>query len=313
MFEYTLALQAEFPFVIAAMVFVVGALFGSFLNVVIYRVPIMLFREWEQQAVEILGERLGEDDSLTTALKERFPPAEQRFNLFVPNSRCPSCNTEIKPWHNVPIAGWLFLGGKCAACGASISSRYPIIEAVTAVLTTAVIVKFGLGAAGLSLALLTWALIALAMIDHDTQLLPDDITLLFMWVGLAVNFFDVNTSFVDAFLGAALGYLTLWGVYWLFKLVTGKEGMGYGDFKMLAMLGAWLGAHMLPLIILLSSAAGAVIGGAMIAFGRDSAKPIKFGPFLAVAGWIALMWGTGIIDWYFGATTPVIQGAVSGG
>ena len=306
MFDYTLALQAEFPVFIAVLVFIVGSMIGSFLNVVIYRVPIMLFRDWEQQAVEILGERLGEEDQLVSDLKARFPRPTDRFNLFVPNSRCPSCSTEIKPWHNIPILGWLMIGGKCASCAAPISRRYPIIETVTAVLTTAVIVKFGLGPEGLSLSLLTWALIALAMIDYDTQLLPDDITLLFMWIGMAVNFFDVNTSFVDAFLGAALGYLTLWSVYHLFKLITGKEGMGYGDFKMLAMLGAWLGAHMLPMIILLSSAAGAVIGGAMIAFGRDSAKPIKFGPFLAVAGWIALMWGSAIIEWYFAMTGPVV-------
>lgn len=221
---------------------------------------------------------------------------------MMPHSTCPHCNSAIKPWHNIPIVGWFLIGGKCANCAAPVSARYPVIEALTAILTAVVIYVFGPTLQGLAACLLTWALISLAMIDFDTQLLPDNITLPLLWFGLVINFFGVFVPFPSAFLGAVFGYMTLWTVYQLFKLATGKEGMGFGDFKMLAMMGAWLGAASLPLIIVLSSFAGAVIGGALILAGRDRSVPLKFGPFLAIAGFIALIWGNDLINLYLRVT-----------
>lgn len=290
-------LQAHYPLFAPFVAFIFGAAIGSFLNVVIYRLPVMLMRDWQTQSIEILTEATG-DDSLAGDLKSRLPEEEEPFNLVVPNSRCPHCNEEIKPWHNIPIFGYFLIGGKCASCRTPISARYPVIETATALLSAITIYTFGPNWTGLAACFLVWALIVLAVIDQDTGLLPDDITLPFLWVGLSVNFFGLMTTFSNAFIGACAGYLILWSVYHLFKLITGKEGMGYGDFKMLAMLGAWLGAAAIPLIIILSSFAGAVIGGAMIIFGRDKSKPIRFGPYLAVAGLIALLWGDAIINTY---------------
>ncbi len=290
-------LQAHYPLFAPIVAFLFGATIGSFLNVVIYRVPVMLMRDWQQQSLEILTEVTG-NESLADELKPRLPEHKAPFNLVVPNSRCPHCDARIKPWHNIPIFGYFLIRGKCASCKTPISARYPIIEFVTAVLTAVTIYLIGPNWAGLAACFLVWALIVLAMIDQDTGLLPDNITLPFLWLGLVVNFFGIMTSFNNAFIGACIGYLILWSVFHLFKLVTGKEGMGYGDFKMLAMLGAWLGAAAIPLVIVLSSFAGAIIGGAMIAFGRDKAKPIRFGPYLAIAGLIALLWGDVIINSY---------------
>lgn len=262
----------------------IGLLVGSFLNVVIYRVPKMLEREWAEQCVDFLGA-----ENIAEAAK---PPAPEKFNLITPNSTCPQCGHGIKPWENIPLLSYVLLRGKCSACKGHISLRYPIIEMVTGALSVVAIYTFGPTTAGLACLALTWSLIALTMIDIDTKLLPDNITLPLLWLGLVVNYFGLFTSLESAFWGAIGGYLSLWSVYWLFKLSTGKEGMGYGDFKLLAALGAWLGWQMLLQIILLSSLVGAVIGISMVVIrGRDKNIPIPFGPYLAIAGWIALMWG----------------------
>jgi leader peptidase (prepilin peptidase)/N-methyltransferase len=297
MLQESLTLQAHYPFFVPMIAFLFGSAIGSFINVAVYRLPIMLTRDWQQQSLEILADATGKN-SLIAALAERLPNHETPFNLVVPNSTCPLCNVGIKPWHNIPIVGYFLLKGRCANCRQTISRRYPLVEAATAILTAVVIVILGPNLHGLAGCFLLWSLIALTLIDYDTQLLPDDITMPFLWIGLVINYFGVITSFDNAFWGACMGYMTLWTVFQLFKLVTGKEGMGYGDFKMLAMLGAWLGVETVPLIIVLSSFAGAAIGGAMIMLGRDKAKPIKFGPFLAVAGLVALLWGSELIDIY---------------
>ena len=266
-----------------------GLLVGSFLNVVIYRLPLIMEARWRRDCCELLEIE-----------KER---EEASLGLATPNSHCPHCKAPIRPWQNIPVVSYLLLRGKCANCGAGISPRYPIIEAVTGALTLTLAWYFPLSPALLGAALLTWALVALTMIDIDHQLLPDDITLPLLWLGLLFNLWGVFTPLQDAVIGAVAGYLSLWSVYWLFKILTGKEGMGYGDFKLLAALGAWLGWQMLPLIVLLSSLVGAVCGVALMLVkrrGRDI--PIPFGPYLAAAGWISLLWGQEIISTYLGAT-----------
>lgn len=261
-----------------------GLTVGSFLNVVIHRLPKMLERGWQAQCAELRGETV-------------TPSAP--YNLVVPRSACPHCNHAIGAWENIPVFSYLYLRGKCKACGASISPRYPIVEATTALLCAYAAWHFGFGAAAVGALLLIWALVALTAIDFDTQLLPDDITLPLLWLGLLFNLFGVFTTLSDAVLGAVIGYLMLWGVYWLFKLVTGKEGMGYGDFKLLAALGAWLGWQMLPLIVLLSSLVGAVVGITLIiALKRGRNIPIPFGPYLAGGGLIALFWGASLTQSY---------------
>ena len=271
---------------------ILGLLVGSFLNVVIYRLPKMMEREWRAQCVEFLGADKIKDDSLTK-------PSAEKFNLVTPNSTCPSCGHKIKPWENIPVISYVFLRGKCSACKTSISLRYPIIEAITGILSAIAIYTFGPNTTGLAGLLFTWCLIALTMIDFDTQLLPDSITLPILWLGLIANSFGLFTSLDSAVWGAIGGYLSLFSVYWLFKLLTGKEGMGFGDFKLLGALGAWLGWQMLLQIIMLSAFAGAVIGISMIIIrGRDRNIPIPFGPYLAIAGWIALMWGHDINQLY---------------
>lgn len=270
-----------FPVVTVIVVLMLGLLIGSFLNVVIYRLPKMMEAEWRQQCAELL-------DTGDTATTEN----SIQFNLAFPSSHCPVCNHSIRAWENIPVVSYLFLRGKCSACKTPISLRYPIIELVTGILSAVVIYFFGLSYLGVAALVFTWCLIALTMIDVDTQLLPDDITLPLLWLGLIVNSFDLVVPLQDAVWGAIAGYLSLWSVYWLFKLVTGKEGMGYGDFKLLGALGAWMGWQMLPQVILLSSFVGAALGIAMIvARGRDKNIPIPFGPYLAIAGWIAFLWG----------------------
>jgi len=265
-----------------------GLLVGSFLNVVIYRLPLMMESRWRRDCCELLE------------LEQEKEAA--RLSLATPNSHCPHCGSAIKPWHNIPLLSYLLLGGRCASCGVAISLRYPAIELVTGLMTLSLAWGFGFSPALLGALLLTWSLIALTMIDIDHTLLPDDITLPLLWLGLLFNLDATFVSLQDAVIGAMLGYLVLWSVYWLFRLITGKEGMGYGDFKLLAALGAWLGWQALPLIILLSSLVGAVCGIALIAIkrrGRD--VPIPFGPYLAAAGWIALLWGEAITSRYLGA------------
>jgi leader peptidase (prepilin peptidase)/N-methyltransferase len=274
---------SEFALTVVAAL-LVGLCVGSFLNVVIHRLPRMLEREWKAQCAELRKEPV---------------PDEPAYNLVVPRSACPACGHMITALENVPVVSWLALRGKCSACKAPISARYPIIEITGALLAVAAIVAFGATAKGAAACVLLWTLLALTMIDADTQYLPDDLTLPLLWAGLLVNLGGVFTPLSSAVIGAVAGYLTLWSIYWLFKLIRGKEGMGYGDFKLLAALGAWLGWTMLPLIVLLSSAVGAVIGLALIAFkGRDHELPIPFGPYLAIAGAIALFFGPALIKLY---------------
>jgi leader peptidase (prepilin peptidase)/N-methyltransferase len=272
-----------------------GLAIGSFLNVAIYRLPVMLERKWRSQCQEILKPN------------KKTPDTVKRFDLVVPGSRCPHCSHAITALENIPVLSFLWLRGKCSACGKPISWRYPLVELLTGGLTAMVAWYFGYGIAALAGMVLAWSLIALSFIDFDRQLLPDDITLPLLWAGLLLNVFAVFTPLSSAVIGAAGGYVFLWLVYQIFKLVTGKEGMGYGDFKLFAALGAWLGWQSLPLIILLSSLVGAIAGITFILlFGRDRHLPIPFGPFLCVAGWIALLWGDTLTRYYlqFARLTP---------
>ncbi len=263
-----------------------GLMIGSFLNVVIHRLPIMMERDWAAQCADLRGET---------------PPTCEPLSLARPRSRCPQCGHSITVLENIPVISWLLLRGRCKGCAAPISLRYPLIEALTGLLFAFAAWHFGFTAAGMGALILIAALIALTAIDFDTQLLPDDITLPLLWVGLALNAFSIYTDLKSAVIGAMAGYLSLWSVYWLFKLTTGKEGMGYGDFKLLAALGAWLGWQMLPLTILLSSLVGAVVGIALMVFTRHGRNvPIPFGPYLAVAGGIALIWGAPLTRAYLG-------------
>ena len=274
------------PVVFAAFATLLGLFVGSFLNVVIHRLPRMMERDWHAQAAELRGEE---------------PPAGERFNLATPRSRCPHCGHQITLLENIPLVSYLVLRGRCGHCGAGISKRYPIVEAVSALLSAYAAWHFGFGAAALGALLFVWAMVALTFIDLDTQLLPDDITLPLLWLGLAFNVGGTYTELPAAVIGAMAGYLALWSVFWLFKLATGKEGMGYGDFKLLAAIGAWLGWQMLPLTILLSSLVGAVVGIVLIVAARHGRNvPIPFGPYLAAAGLIALFWGEGITARYLG-------------
>jgi leader peptidase (prepilin peptidase)/N-methyltransferase len=298
------ALLAQSPAAFIALSLLLGLLIGSFLNVVIYRLPLMLEREWRAQCAELAA--AGETAGVTVS--RGAIPREAPFNLVVPRSACPGCKTPIRAIHNVPVLSWLALRGRCASCQARISARYPIIELLCGILSAAVAWKFGFGwQAGAALAI-TWLLIALTGIDLDHQLLPDSLTLPLLWGGLlasvfwsANNLHSLPVSPQDSIIGAVAGYLSLWSVYQLFKLATGKEGMGYGDFKLLAALGAWLGWRMLLPIVLCSAAVGATVGIALIVTGRQKRSvPIPFGPFLAAAGWFAMMWGPEWVASYLG-------------
>jgi len=283
--QLQLILQSS-PELLTLLMLIVGLLVGSFLNVVIYRLPVMMDIGWKQECTEYLG-------------LENTESNKEAFNLMVPLSRCPSCDSAIKPYQNIPVLSYLFLQGKCAECKSHISLRYPLIEAFTGITSAIVACHFGYSIEMLFALLLTWSLIALSFIDIDHQLLPDSITLPMLWLGLFLSVFDIYTDTHSSIIGAIAGYLSLWTVYQLFKLATGKEGMGFGDFKLLALFGAWLGWQYIPLIILLSSIVGAVIGISMIALtqkGRNT--PIPFGPYLAAAGWLALLWGDKINSLY---------------
>ena len=282
------------PAAFIAIIFLFTLLLGSFLNVVIYRLPVMMERDWREQCKE-----------LSATPGSNIP--DGRFNLITPRSRCPACGNRISALQNIPVISYLVLGGKCAVCKDPISPRYPIVEAVTAMLAATVAWHFGFGWEALAGVVLTLCLVPITMIDFDHQLIPDSIVLPLMWTGLGLSLFSPvagsDTLFIssqDALIGAIAGYLSLWGVYQLFKLITGKEGMGYGDFKLLAALGAWLGWQQLPLIIMMSAVVGAVVGISLIAFrGRDRQIPIPFGPYLAAAGWITMLWGEEINSLYF--------------
>jgi leader peptidase (prepilin peptidase) / N-methyltransferase len=292
------AVFTDDPALFAGFVFLVGLLVGSFLNVVIYRLPTMLEREWRLQAADLL--RQGADTPAAT------PAAPDRFTLSTPRSACPVCKAPIRAWQNIPVLSWLMLRGRCASCKARISRRYPLVELATGILSAWVAWHFGFGAPAACALAVTWALIALTGIDIDHQLLPDNITLPLMWAGLAVAALIGPTLGValpvspkDAIIGAASGYVSLWLVFHVFRLVTGKEGMGYGDFKLFAALGAWMGWKVLPLVILLSAATGAILGISMILLrGRDRAAPMPFGPYLAAAGWLAMMYGDSLLNGY---------------
>ncbi len=281
--EFLQLLEAE-PVAFDGFCLLLGLLVGSFLNVIIHRLPQMMRRDWLQQCAELRGEE---------------PPPAPRYNLVVPASACPHCQHRIGALENIPILSYLWLRGRCKGCGAPISPRYPLIEAVSGGLSCFAAVHFGFGWAAVGALLLLWALLALTAIDIDTQLLPDDITLPLLWLGLLFNSVHVYTNLHSAIFGAMFGYLSLWSVYWLFKLIRGKEGMGYGDFKLLAALGAWLGWQVLPLIIIASASVGAVVGIGMMVFrqhGRD--VPIPFGPYLAGGGVVALFWGPTLLRSY---------------
>jgi len=261
-----------------------GLLVGSFLNVVILRLPQMMHREWAQQCAELAGKTV---------------QAQEPFNLQQPPSHCPQCGAPVRAWQNIPIISYLLLRGRCASCGKPIPLRYPVVEAVTGILTVVVAWHFGPTPQALAAMLLTWALIGLSVIDLDHHLLPDQITLPVTWLGLLLSLLPVFASPSDAILGAVVGYLSLWLVFQAFRLLTGKEGMGFGDFKLLALFGAWLGWQMLPQIILIASLCGALVGIALILFRQHQrGTPIPFGPYLAVAGWIALLWGPQINQAY---------------
>ncbi|RLA23583.1 MAG: prepilin peptidase [Gammaproteobacteria bacterium] len=276
MSPYSIILDS--PILLSLLAGVLGLLVGSFLNVVIYRLPVMMQRGWKQECQEFLE------------LPIDVPT--ETFNLSLPTSHCPKCKSGIKAYQNIPVFSYLFLRGKCANCASPISARYPFIEALTGLLSAVVAYQLGGQIETLFALILTWTLVALSGIDFDHQLLPDNITLPVLWLGLLLSLFNVFTDPVSSIIGAIAGYMVLWSIYQLFKLLTGKEGMGYGDFKLLALFGAWLGWQYLPLIILLSSLVGAIIGVSMIiALGRDKNIPIPFGPYLAIAGWIALLWG----------------------
>ena len=272
------------PALFTGLVFLFSLLVGSFLNVVIHRLPKMMEAEWQAQCAELRGET----------------PAESTpYNLAVPRSACPQCGHRITALENIPLLSWLWLRGRCSACSAPIGARYPLVELLTALLSAAVAWKWGVSVQTLGALLLVWTLVALAFIDLDTTLLPDSLTLPLLWLGLLFNLGGHFTSLPDAVIGAISGYGVLWSVYWLFKLVTGKDGMGYGDFKLLAAIGAWLGWQMLPVTLLLSSVVGAAIGIAMIVLVKhDRRVPIPFGPYLAGGGLVALFFGTDLTQAY---------------
>src|SRR5690554_434481 len=276
------------PTFLIVLVFLFGLLVGSFLNVVIYRLPVMMERAWQQEARSLLA--MPEEAQADT------------FNLATPASRCPSCQHQIHWYENIPVVSWLALRGRCSSCSTAISPRYPLIELTAGLIAALTAWQIGYSPWLWALIPAGWCLLALAMIDFDTTLLPDSLTYPLLWAGLllavaGISLVDLETAVI----GAAAGYLSLWSVYWAFKLLTGKEGMGYGDFKLLAAFGAWFGWQMLPLVILLSSVVVAVVGLALMSSGlvkRDQGIP--FGPYLATAGWIALLWGNQILDAYLG-------------
>ncbi|MBV5273181.1 MAG: prepilin peptidase [Lamprocystis purpurea] len=275
----------ESPSLLYGTTLALGLIVGSFLNVVILRLPRMMEAGWRRDCAEFVGTETQGDEPV--------------LNLAQPPSHCPACGHRISALENIPILSYLFLRGRCSACGIRISARYPLIEGLTALLTLVVVLHFGLSWQTAAALALTWGLIALAVIDYDTQLLPDGITIPFLWAGLLLSLFGLFTDSASSIIGAVAGYLSLWAVFQLFRLVTGKEGMGYGDFKLLGLFGAWFGWQFLPQIILLSAVAGAVLGTLLIIGGRHQpGHPMPFGPFLATAGWISLIWGQQINDAY---------------
>ncbi|WP_416306108.1 prepilin peptidase [Neptunicella sp. SCSIO 80796] len=270
-----------------SMLFILGLLVGSFLNVVIHRLPIMLERGWQREFQQYFQ-------------SDEPQPAEETYNIITPRSRCPKCQSEITALQNIPVVSWLVLGGKCKQCKTPISPRYPIVELITGLVSVLVGWQFGFSSACTLALIFSWCMIALTAIDIDKMLLPDQICLPLLWLGLLTSINSVFVNSTDALIGAAVGYLSLWSLYWAFKLLTGKEGMGYGDFKLLAAIGAFVGWQQLPIVIVLSSFVGAVIGIVHLKMqGKDQSQPIPFGPYLAIAGWITLLYGDWIADQYW--------------
>lgn len=273
------------PWAFVALAALLGLIVGSFLNVLVWRLPTMLEREWRAQALEVLG----------------LPaePAGPTYNLMHPSSCCPHCNHPIRPWENIPLLSYLFLRGRCAHCQGAISARYPLTELACALISAWVAWRFGFGWQAGAVLVLSWGLLAMSLIDADHQLLPDVLVMPLLWLGLIVNGFGLLTTLPEALWGAVIGYMSLWSVFWLFKLVTGKDGMGHGDFKLLALLGAWGGWQILPMTLLMSSLVGVVVGLILMRLRKSHASaPMPFGPYLAIAGWIALLWGGQITDFY---------------
>jgi len=292
-----ITLSQLYPAIFYCLVFFVSLMVGSFLNVVIYRLPIMMERSWQQEYESYFSD--SGNDGISTSANDKSATPDEPFNLIKPDSTCPSCGHEIRAWENIPVISYLFLKGKCAKCQAGISIRYPLVELFTAIACTFAAYQFGVTSQALWAVAFTYVLVALLFIDLDKMLLPDQLTLPLLWLGLLLSTQNIFVGTTDAIIGAAAGYLSLWSVYWLFKLVTGKEGMGYGDFKLLAALGAFTGWQGLPVIILLSSLVGAIAGILiMIIQNKGKSLAIPFGPYLAVAGWLTLLFKHEIITTY---------------
>ncbi len=289
MFEQTIVLFQQYPTAFNIFVVIFSLIIGSFLNVVVYRLPKIMHNGWYIECREFLADEVSN------------VPAKKvdHLTLSKPDSTCPKCGHKIRFYENIPVISWLFLQGKCSQCRNSISLRYPLVETVTALLSLVIAIKFGASIEALLLLLLTWGLICLTLIDFDHMLLPDQIVMPLLWLGLLVN---INGTFVplnEAIMGAVIGYMSLFSVFWLFKLLTGKEGMGHGDFKLFALFGAWIGWQLLPILILMASVVGAVIGISLMLFkNHQREQAIPFGPYLAIAGWVTLLWGKGIWSWY---------------
>ena len=289
-----ITLMTNSPAYFYAIVVVFSLLIGSFLNVVIYRLPKMLEQGWKSECREFLADELAKP----------IQTNESPITLSTPSSSCPKCQHKIRFYENIPVISWLFLRGKCSQCKAKISLRYPLVELTTAILSVIIAAHYGVTFTTLMLLVLTWGLVCLTLIDVDHMLLPDQITLPLLWLGLLVNINGAIVPLNDAVIGAVVGYMSLFSIFWLFKLITGKEGMGHGDFKLVALFGAWIGWQLLPLLILMASAVGAIIGISLMVFkNHQREQAIPFGPYLAIAGWITLLWGNGIWSWYLSTLT----------
>ncbi len=289
-------LMADSPAFFMGFVFIISLMVGSFLNVVIYRLPVMMERTWKADIAEYTASQT----QAAPATDSPHSSKEVPFNLVKPDSTCPKCQHKIRVWENIPLISWLLLKGKCSQCKNPISARYPLVELTTGLLSTWVAWHFGFGLAGFMAVVAIWLLIAMTFIDLDSMLLPDQLTLSLLWLGLLISIGSPFVSSQDALIGAAVGYLSLWSLYWAFKLLTGKEGMGYGDFKLLAAIGAWVGWQHLPVVILLSSFVGAIVGVSLLTIqGKDKSQPIPFGPYLAAAGFLTLLYGDWIVTQYW--------------
>jgi len=289
MFEQTLAFFQQYPTAFNIFVVILSLMIGSFLNVVIYRLPKMMHNGWYLECHEFLA------DEVKDITAKNIEP----LTLSKPDSTCPKCGHKIRFYENIPVLSWLFLKGKCSQCKNSISFRYPLVETITALLSLVIANQFGVSLETLLLLVLTWGLISLTLIDFDHMLLPDQIVMPLLWLGLLININETFVPLSDAIIGAAVGYMSLFSVFWLFKLLTGKEGMGHGDFKLFALFGAWIGWQLLPILILMASVVGAFVGISLMIFkNHQREQAIPFGPYLAVAGWITILWGEGIWSWY---------------